>query len=120
MSLEMWHIMNEGSPTGGEEEGGRSGLVSLETWHITNEDSLAGREEEGGRTFNPKILSSSMRTPSYRYSARVTISTYVVFEHRPASSMLSSTLSTIWFPFGRTSFQSRRCCRRCVLASPPS
>src|SRR5258707_3742699 len=27
---------------------GRSGLVSLETWHVTNEDSLAGGEEEGG------------------------------------------------------------------------
>src|SRR5258707_745519 len=27
---------------------GRSGLGSLETWHITNEDSLAGGEEEGG------------------------------------------------------------------------
>ncbi len=27
---------------------GRSRLVSLETWHITNEDSLAGGEEEGG------------------------------------------------------------------------
>src|SRR5258707_932882 len=27
---------------------GRSGLVSLETWHITNEDSLPGGEEEGG------------------------------------------------------------------------
>src|SRR5260370_555728 len=27
---------------------GRSGLVSLETWHVTNEDSLTGGEEEGG------------------------------------------------------------------------
>src|SRR5258708_695107 len=27
---------------------GRSGLVSLETWHVTNEDSLPGGEEEGG------------------------------------------------------------------------
>src|SRR5260221_3315974 len=27
---------------------GRSGLVSLETWHVTNEHSLAGGEEEGG------------------------------------------------------------------------
>src|SRR5260370_249 len=27
---------------------GRSRLVSLETWHVTNEDSLAGGEEEGG------------------------------------------------------------------------
>src|SRR5216684_559628 len=26
----------------------RSRLVSLETWHVTNEDSLPGREEEGG------------------------------------------------------------------------
>ncbi len=29
-------------------ERGRSGLVSLEMWHITNEDSLPGGEEEGG------------------------------------------------------------------------
>src|SRR5260370_37762855 len=27
---------------------GRSGLVSLETWHITNEHSPSGGEEEGG------------------------------------------------------------------------
>src|SRR5216684_2582379 len=27
---------------------GRSGLVSLETWHVTNEHSLPGGEEEGG------------------------------------------------------------------------
>src|SRR5260370_39041407 len=27
---------------------GRSGLVSLEAWHVTNEDSRAGGEEEGG------------------------------------------------------------------------
>ena len=27
---------------------GRSRLVSLETWHVTNEDSLTGGEEEGG------------------------------------------------------------------------
>src|SRR5258708_38841586 len=26
----------------------RSGLVSLETWHVTNEDSRTGGEEEGG------------------------------------------------------------------------
>src|SRR5216684_3502493 len=26
---------------------GRSGLVSLETWHVTNEDSPSGGEEEG-------------------------------------------------------------------------
>src|SRR5258708_6007424 len=26
----------------------RSRLVSSETWHVTNEDSLPGREEEGG------------------------------------------------------------------------
>src|SRR5216684_2288942 len=27
---------------------GRSGLVSFEAWHVTNEDSLTGGEEEGG------------------------------------------------------------------------
>src|SRR5216684_3152979 len=27
---------------------GRSGLVSFETWHVTNEHSLPGGEEEGG------------------------------------------------------------------------
>src|SRR5258708_7105590 len=27
---------------------GRGGLVSFKTWHITNEDSLTGAEEEGG------------------------------------------------------------------------
>src|SRR5258708_5523141 len=27
---------------------GRSGLVSFKAWHVTNEDSLAGGEEEGG------------------------------------------------------------------------
>ncbi len=27
---------------------GRNGLVSLVMWHITNEDSLPGGEEEGG------------------------------------------------------------------------
>src|SRR5258708_36254634 len=27
---------------------GRSGMVSFETWHVTNEHSLAGGEEEGG------------------------------------------------------------------------
>ncbi len=26
---------------------GKSRLVSSETWHVTNEDSLAGGEEEG-------------------------------------------------------------------------
>src|SRR5216684_2240140 len=30
---------------------GRSGLVSLETWHVTNEDSLPGGEEEGGASW---------------------------------------------------------------------
>jgi hypothetical protein len=30
---------------------GRSGLVSFETWHITNEGSLAGGEEEGGEAW---------------------------------------------------------------------
>ncbi len=25
-----------------------SGMVSLESWHVTNEDSLAGGEEERG------------------------------------------------------------------------
>jgi hypothetical protein len=29
-------------------ERGKNGLVSLETWHITNEDSPPGREEERG------------------------------------------------------------------------
>ncbi len=29
-------------------ERGRSGVVSSETWHVTNEDSLPGGEEEGG------------------------------------------------------------------------
>ena len=29
-------------------ERGTSMLVSLETWHVTNEDSLPGGEEEGG------------------------------------------------------------------------
>src|SRR5260370_39588622 len=68
------------------------------------------------RTFNPKILSSSIRTPSYRYSARVTISTYGNDDRTsslntdPASSTLSSTLSIIRFPFERTSLQSRCCC----------
>src|SRR5260370_33339046 len=27
---------------------GRSGLVNSKVWHVTNEDSLAGGEEEGG------------------------------------------------------------------------
>jgi len=27
---------------------GRSRLMSLEKWHVTNEDSLTGGEEEGG------------------------------------------------------------------------
>jgi len=27
---------------------GRSGLVSFETWHVTNEHSPTGGEEEGG------------------------------------------------------------------------
>src|SRR5260370_1166678 len=31
-----------------EEGGGRSGLVSLEMWHVTNEDSLTGGRKEGG------------------------------------------------------------------------
>ena len=67
VSLETWHVTNEDSQTGGEEEGGvvgelgnmachkqgltnwrggrgRSSLVSLETWHVTNEDSLTGGE----------------------------------------------------------------------------
>jgi hypothetical protein len=30
------------------EEAPRSGFVSLETWHVTNEDSPTGEEEEGG------------------------------------------------------------------------
>src|SRR5258708_28744152 len=29
-------------------ESGRSGFVRLETWHVTNEDSHPGGEEEGG------------------------------------------------------------------------
>src|SRR5258707_1189376 len=30
---------------------GRSRLVSLEMWHVTNEDSLTGGEEEGGASW---------------------------------------------------------------------
>src|SRR5216684_2757153 len=71
VSFEMWHVINEDSPTGGEEREewgfelrnvaghkrgltnwrggrGRSGLVSFETWQVTNEDSPTGGEEEGG------------------------------------------------------------------------
>ncbi len=70
VSSETWHITNENSLPGGEEEGGgvselgsvachkrgltswrggrgRSGLMSLEMWHVTNEDSLPGGEEKG-------------------------------------------------------------------------
>src|SRR5258707_14465233 len=36
-------------PTCWRGESGRSGLVSSETWHIANEDSLPGGEEEGGK-----------------------------------------------------------------------
>jgi len=35
-------------PTCWREGRGRSGLVSSETWHIANEGSLPGGEEEGG------------------------------------------------------------------------
>src|SRR5258708_22854726 len=38
---------------------GRSGLVSFETWHVTNEHSLTGGEEEGGAawgSFKPRTL----------------------------------------------------------------
>src|SRR5712692_5518403 len=71
VSFEAWHVTNEHSLAGGEEEGegvckvrnvarhkralnrwrggrGRSGLVSFETWHVTNEHSPTGGEEEGG------------------------------------------------------------------------
>src|SRR5229473_1035896 len=69
VSFETWRIINEDSPTGGEEEQlgelrsvahhkrglthwrggrGRSGLVNFKAWHVTNEDSLTGGEEEGG------------------------------------------------------------------------
>jgi hypothetical protein len=71
VSFKTWHVTDEDSPTGGEEEGGaalwaskcgmsqtsthsleggrgRSGLVSFETWNVTNDHSLPGGEEEGG------------------------------------------------------------------------
>jgi hypothetical protein len=46
VSLETWHITNENSLAG---RGGRkrSGLVSSEMWHII-EGSPTGGEEEGG------------------------------------------------------------------------
>ncbi len=37
----------------------------------------------------------------------------------PTLSTLFSTLSTIWFPFGGTLFQSHCCCCGCPLTSPP-
>src|SRR5260370_783589 len=70
VSFETWHVTNEDSLTGGEEEGegggraqkggmlqarthlrggrGRSGLESSETWHVANEDSPTEGEDEGG------------------------------------------------------------------------
>src|SRR5712692_1553454 len=36
------------APTGWRGGRGRSGLVSFETWHVTNEHSRTGGEEEGG------------------------------------------------------------------------
>ena len=44
MSFEAWHVINEDSLPGGEEEQ----LVSFEAWHITNEDSPTGGEKEEG------------------------------------------------------------------------
>ncbi len=42
---------------------GRSRLVNSETWHVTNEDSLAGGEEEGGAGWPAwKCGMSQMRT----------------------------------------------------------
>src|SRR5258708_2296640 len=42
---------------------GRSRLVNLETWHVTNEDSLPGGEEEGGAGWSAwKCGMSQMRT----------------------------------------------------------
>src|SRR5258708_1092228 len=44
---------------------GRSGLVSFKAWHVTNEDSLAGGEEEGGRGYGAsKVATSQPRPPS--------------------------------------------------------
>jgi len=36
VNSETWHVTNEDSLPGGEEERG-AGLVSLETWHVTND-----------------------------------------------------------------------------------
>src|SRR5258708_465339 len=38
---------------------GRRGLVSLETWHVTNEDSHTGGEEEGGAGWSTWIRGTS-------------------------------------------------------------
>jgi hypothetical protein len=75
-----------------------------------------------GRTLNPKILSSSIRTPSYWYLLRVTTSTYGSADPtsslnvEPAGSTLSSTTRVIRFPFGSCSLQSH-CCGRPLAAA---
>src|SRR5712692_79725 len=71
VSFETWYVINEDSPTGGEEREewvvelrkvaghkcgltnwrggrGRSELLSFEMWQVTNEDSPTGGEKEGG------------------------------------------------------------------------
>ncbi len=44
MSFKVWHVTNEDSLPGGEQQQ----LVNFKAWHVTNEDSLAEGEEEGG------------------------------------------------------------------------
>src|SRR5258708_7649134 len=50
---EVWNIANQKRRNTGWRGGrGRSGLLSLGTWHVTNEDSLVGGEEQVGELGN--------------------------------------------------------------------
>src|SRR5258708_9605048 len=43
----------------------RSGLVSLDTWHVRNEDSLPGGEEEGGAGWRSGEHTSELQSPHH-------------------------------------------------------
>src|SRR5258708_21665333 len=44
---------------------GRSGLVSFESWHVTNEHSLPGGEEEGGAAWRASNRGTSQTSTHY-------------------------------------------------------
>src|SRR5260221_5610721 len=49
---------------------GRSGLVSFETWHVTNEHSPTGGEEEGGTAWGASKPGTSQKSTNLLEGAK--------------------------------------------------